>query len=213
MREISPIKLLPVIAIAVFLVSCQKELHFNDPVNAGGNGGGNNTNNIVGDYDFVGMNAHTVSIVTVSQSGQNLKTVTTSDYNTLNNSGTVKITANQVISTNNAYSIDTIMNSKTYINGLLLDDSDFPFVISSPPTSSTSSYVRNSSDSITMTGPIGFPDPSGNIATGSVGSKLSWHGDTLYMKVSTAFTQTITQGGIPANFTGTVTGTSKLKKH
>jgi len=215
MRVISAIKLLPVITIVCILASCQKEIDFNDPGNPGGNGngGGNNTNNIVGDYDFVGMTAHTTSIVSVTQLGQNLKTVTTSDYNTLNNSGTVKITANQVISTNNAYSIDTIMNSKTYIDNVLFDDSDFPFVVSSPPTSATSTYVRNSADSITMTGPMGFPDPSGNTGTGTVGSKLSWHGDTLYMKVATTFTQTITQGGVPANFTGTVIGISKLKKH
>jgi len=212
MRVMSAIKLLPVIAVVCILASCQKELSFNDPVNPGGNGNGNNTNNIVGDYDFVGMTAHTLSTVTINQLGQNLKTVTVSDYNTQNNSGTVKITANQVISTDNAYSIDTIMNSKTYINGVLMDDSDFPFIISSPPTSGTSTYVRNSSDSITLTGPIGFPDPSGNTTTGSVGARLSWYGDTLYMKVATTFTQTITQGGIPATFTGTVTGTSKLKK-
>ncbi|MFI5131302.1 MAG: hypothetical protein ACHQFX_14970 [Chitinophagales bacterium] len=213
MRSISALKLLLFIAAVCSLSSCQKELSIDvPPGNTGGNGNGNNTSNIVGEYNFVGMTAHTSSTVEVSQAGQNLKTVTVSDYNTQNNSGTVKITANQVISTDNAYSIDTIMNGKTYIDGILVDDSDFPFVVSSPPTSSTSSYVRNSTDSITITGPIGFPDPSGNISTGSVGSKLSWHGDTLYMKVATTFTQTITQGGVPATVTGTVTGISKLKK-
>jgi len=214
MRITRAINLLPFIAALVILASCQKEVSFNGPVNpgSGGGGSGNNTNNIVGDYDFVGMLAHTVSTVRVNQAGQDVKTVTVSDYNTENNTGTVKITANQMISTGVGYSIDTMMNAKTYVNGLLLDDSDFPFQVTMPATSSSSTYVRNSSDSITVTGPLGFPDPSGNTPTGSAGSKLSWHGDTLFMKVSTTFTQTINQGGIPATFTGTVNGTSKLKK-
>jgi len=201
------------IAIIIILSSCQKEVSFDSSNNQGNGGGtGNNTTNIVGDYDFVGMTAHTLSTVTISQAGQTMKTVTVSDYNTESNTGTVKITANQMISTDIAYSIDTMMNNKTYLNGLLVDDSDFPFQISSPPTSSTSAYVRNSADSITTTGALGFPDPSGNTPTGSIGAKLSFHGDTLYMKVATSFSQNIMQGGVPAALTGSVVGISKLKK-
>ena len=219
MRVKAMIKFLPILAIAVFLVSCQKEISFDNNGGSGngngnGNGnGGNNTNNIVGDYDFVGMTAHTVSSVTISQAGQTVKTVTTSDYNTGDNTGTIKITATQMIGTGVGYSVDTMVNNKTYLNGLLVDDSDVPFTFSTPPTSSTSSYVRNSSDSITMQGGLGLPDPSGNPPAGNVGAKLSWHGDTLYLKVATSFTQNITQGGIPATLTGTVNGISKLKKH
>jgi hypothetical protein len=217
MRATKIVYLLPLVALLLVFSSCQKEVSFDDPIVPGGNGngggsGGNNTNNIVGDYDYVGMTAHTLSTVNVSQAGQNMKTVTVSDYNTKDNIGTVKITSNQMISTGVGYSIDTTMNNKTYLDGLLIDDSDFPFQVTSPASGSTSTYVRNSADSVTTTGALGFPDPSGNMPTGSVGAKLSWHGDTLYMKVSTSFTQTITQGGVPATITGSVTGITKLKK-
>ncbi len=217
MRATVTLYLLGTLTLAIAFSSCQKEVSFDDPIVPGGtgngNGSGNNTNNIVGDYDFVGMTAHTLSTVMVSQAGQDMKTVTVSDYDTKSNTGTVKITATEMISTGVGYSIDTVMNNKTYLDGLLIDDSDFPFQVTSPATNSTSTYVRNSADSVTTTGALGFPDPSGNTPTGSVGAKLSWHGDTLYLKVSTSFTQTITQGGVPATVTGSVTGISKLKKH
>src|SRR5262245_47736506 len=95
-------------AFSFFLVSCQKEVSVERGGNGTGSGsgsgggsgsgsggsgsGGGNTQNIIGDYDFINMSAHTVSTVTVSILGDQMKTVTTSDYLTKNNSGTVKIT-------------------------------------------------------------------------------------------------------------------------
>ncbi|HLG38434.1 MAG TPA: hypothetical protein VI461_02160 [Chitinophagaceae bacterium] len=217
--RIATIKPLLVLSLIIVFVSCQKEASFENgggpggPGGGGGTGGGGNTSNIVGDYDFVGIVAHTKSTVTVNAAGQELKTITISDYASESNSGTVKITSNQFIGTDLAYSIDTTMNAKTYVDNVLLDDSDFPFVFSVPPTSSTSSYVRVSSDSITVTGTIGTaPDPSGTPPTGPIGVKLSWSGDTLLMKMSATVTQTIDQGGVPATVVGSVIGTTKLKK-
>jgi hypothetical protein len=209
-------KLLLLSSVIIFFTSCEKEVNFqtrNSPGGTGGTGGTNNTSNIVGDYDFVGMVAHTKSTVTVNAMGQALKTITTSDYVTKSNTGTVKITSDQFISTALAYSIDTTMNVKTFIDNVLFDDSDLPFVGSAPPTSNTSPYVRNSADSITVTGAIGVsPDPSGNTPTGPVGVKLSWLGDTLLLKVNTSFTQSITQSGVTGILTGSVNGITKLKK-
>jgi hypothetical protein len=213
MRSVNVIRLLSFFAVGFVITSCQKELSFGNGNNGGGSGGGgNSTANIAGDYDFVGLVAHTEATVTASQLGQTVKTVTVSDYVTFNNSGTLRITSNQMTSTDIAFDIDTMMNAKTYINNVLMDDSDFPFIMSSPPQSGTSTYVRNSPDSITITGPFAYPDPTGNPATGSIGSKLEWHGDTLHMKTATTYTRNITQGGIPAVFTGTVTGVQKFRK-
>jgi hypothetical protein len=209
-------KLLLLLSLIIAFTSCQKEINYatgNGPGGTGGTGGTGNINSIVGDYDFVGMTAHTQSIVTVNTQGQQLKAITVSDYVTKNNIGTVKITSNEFINTGLGYSIDTIMNVKTYIDNVLFDDSDLPFVGSAPATSSTSPYVGVSADSITVTGAFGVsPDPSGNIPTGPVGVKLSWSGDTLLLKVNTSFTQSITQGGVPGIITGSVNGITKLKK-
>lgn len=206
--------------LAIICTSCQKEVDYATSGNSGnsggtgGTGGTGNTSNIEGDYDFVGMVAHTESSVTVSAAGSEVKAVTVSDYVTKNNTGTMKITSNQLIGTDLSYSIDTTVNVKTYLDNVLFDDSDVPFTGDTPPTTDTSPYVRNSTDSITVAGFLGVPtDPSGTIPTGDVGVKLSWSGDTLLLKINTSFTQNVTQNGVPGTFVGSVKGTLRLKKH
>lgn len=206
----------------VFFASCQKEIEIDLPPSPGGGsgggggtggGGGGTNNSIIGDYDFIGMSAHTDATVTVSQAGVTMKTITTSDYISENNTGTVKITANEFISTNVGYDVDTTMHVKSYMNNVLIDESDFPFVVSAPPTSATSNYTKISADSITVSGAFGVPSsPGGPAPTGTVGAKFSWAGDTLIMRVATTINQTITQGGVPASFSGTVIGISRMKK-
>jgi hypothetical protein len=207
------IKLL-LFGLIIALVSCQKEADFQPGTGPStGTGGGGNTNNIVGDYDFVGMVAHTQSTVTVTDQGQQLKAITVSDYVTKDNVGTAKITSSEFIGTGIGYSIDTVMNVKTYIDNVLFDDSDVPYVGTVPPTSSTSPYTRVAADSITITGALGVsPNPSGAVPTGPVGVKLSWSADTLMMHINSTFTQTVTQNGVPGVITGTVIGITKLKK-
>jgi hypothetical protein len=211
-------KFLLISCVVIFLVSCQKEIsiELGSQGNGGGGGtgggtGGNNTS-IIGNWNFVGMVAHTNSSVSLTAGGDQLKTITTSDYVTQNNVGTMQITASQFISSNIAYSIDTTMHVKTYLNGVLFDEMDLPFVLTSPSSSSTSPYTRINNDSLTITGALGVPDPSGSTPTGPVGVRISWSGDTLLLKVASSFTQTVTQGGVPATVTGSVTGITKLKR-
>ena len=205
------------LSLAILFTACQKEISYatdNTSNGSGGTGGTGNTNNVEGDYDFVAMSAHTESSITVDASGSEIKAVTISDYVTKENTGTMKITPDQFISSNIGYSIDTIVNIKTYLDNVLFDDSDVPFVGTTPPTNGTTPYVRNSADSITTTGFMGIPsDPSGAIPAGPVGLKLSWSGDTLLLKVNTSFTQSVSQGGVPATMIASVKGTFKLKKH
>ena len=206
-------KLSILLTLIILFTSCQKEVNYANNNNPGNTGGTGNSNDIVGDYDFVGLAAHTNSTVTVSELGQVIKSVTVSDYVSQNNIGTVKITSGQFISSGLGYSIDTTMNVKTYQDNVLFDDSDFPFVISVPASNTTSPYSRITADSISVTGALGVaPDPSGSTPTGPVGVKLSWSGDTLLLHVNTSFTQSVTQGGIPGTITGSVNGITKLKK-
>jgi hypothetical protein len=98
------------------------------------------------------------------------------------------------------------------LNGLLIDDEDLPFSGVTPPTSSTSTYVKNSPDSITITGVFAVSQPN-TTPSGPFGSKLSWHGDTLYMNMKVTISQTINQGGVPANVVATANAISMWKKH
>ncbi len=212
------LKLLLISCVVIFLASCQKEISIelgnqgNGGTGGNGGGAGGSNNSIIGNWNFVGMEAHTSSSVSITAAGEQLKTITTSDYITENNAGTVQITASQFITNGMAYSIDTTMNVKTYINGVLFDDMDMPFVASAPSSSGTSPYTRINNDSLTVTGAFGVPDPSGSIPTGPVGIRLGWSGDTLLLKVSSSFTQTVIQGGVPATVTGSVIGITKLKR-
>jgi len=206
------------LSLTILFTACQKEVDNvtgNTSGNTGGSGNNNNsTSNIEGDYDFVGMAAHTESAITVNAAGSEVKAVTVSDYVTKENTGTMKITSDQLISTNLGYSIDTVVNVKTYLDNVLYDDSDVPFAQSAPPTNGPTPYVRVSADSITATGFLGIPsDPSGSIPTGPTGLKLSWSGDTLLMKINTTITQSVTQQGVPGTMVASVIGTFKLKKH
>ena len=88
-------------------------------------------------------------------------------------------------------------------------------MVSNPPTSTTSTYVKNSADSITVTGTFGIAQGtsgSGGTNTAPVGLKLSWSGDTLSLKVSTTLVESINQGGVPAVATSSITGITRIKK-
>jgi hypothetical protein len=219
LRTIKPILLLA--SLALMFTSCQKEVSVELGTGSGGSGSGGgtgtggsgNTNNITGSYNFVGLAAHTKSTASATEGGVQETTVTVSDYVTTDNVGTVTFSANQMSANNLGYSIDTLLNVKTYENGTLVDDSDVPFSVTIPPMSSTSPYVRISADSITVTGSvISTSDPSGTTPTGPVGVKLSWSGDTLIMKSSIKYSKVVDQGGVSVTLDNEATSTWKLKK-
>src|ERR1043166_956962 len=119
--------------LAIAFTACQKEVDYATSTTSSGTGGTsgngntNSTSNIEGVYDFIGMSVHTESAITVSAQGSEVKAVTVSDYITKDNTGTVKITSDQFISTDLSYSIDTTVNVKTYLDNVLFDDSDVPY--------------------------------------------------------------------------------------
>lgn len=126
--------------------------------------------------------------------------------------GTANITASDIVFIGVGYSIDTTANSKTYIDGVLFNEADLPFVLTVPPANTTNPYTRINNDSLNVIGALGVPNPSGATPTGPVGLKISWSGDTLLLKITSSFTQNISQGGVPGILTGFVNGVAKLKK-
>lgn len=203
-------------AAIVLLSSCQKEVSLqNDSGNGGNNQGGGNNTSIVGDWDFVGLSVQSTSIVEVSDVGIQLKTVTTGDFDSKNNSGTIKITSNQFSYSNITYDVDTVVNMQMYLNGDLLSDEEMPYVFSPTPMSNATTYVRNTNDSLTLkNGIFSLADPSqgGPVGTGEIGMKISWASDTLLLKMVTPFSRTIVNQGVPGVLSGNMTGTMKLKK-
>lgn len=218
-----------IIVVLIAISSCQKEVNFPPgqgpgPLNPGtgsngGNNNGNNNNNnnanrsIVGDYDFIGLSANIVSTTTASTAGMQQKSVTTSTYYSINNTGTIQITANQIISNGVGYDVDTLMYVKSYIGGAFMGEISMPFQVSNPPSNSSYPYVKNNADSITVNGPFGAPQgATGSVPTGQTGLRVSWSGDTLLLKVATTVNQNINMNGVSAQLTGTINGVTKLKK-
>lgn len=201
----------------VSLVACQKEVNFqNEGSQGNGNGNGTNNINIKGDWTFTGANAKTYAAITITEGTETLKSITTSDYDTQENTGSLTITDKQFIFTGIGHKVSDIAHSVTYYNGDLFDETDMPFEAVTPPTDNTSPYVRNTNDSVTLTTSLGMlPDPSGGLTptpAGPLGMKISISGDVLTLVMKTAFSNTITQAGIPAFFDAKLESIMKFKR-
>lgn len=198
--------------IGTLLTACQKEVDFQD---LGGPGTGNNNTVITGNWNFTGLNAKTNTAITVAQAGQEVKAVTTSDYSSTNNTGTLTVTNNQFIFTGIGHTVNSVANVKTYLNGILFDNTDEPFDAITPPTDNTLDYVRNSNDSLTFTNGFAIvPDPSGgttSVPAGPMGGRINVVGDILTLTIKSVVDTTFTQGGIPAVFDARLEGIMKFK--
>lgn len=221
--KIEDIRTLLLIFIAgIFFTSCQKEVGFQDLNNGstpgGGNGGGTNNINITGDWNFVGSSAKTYAAISLTEAGQTIKSITTSEYETQNNQGTLQVTDKQFIFKGITHSVDDMAHSVTYLNGILFAETDAPFQAVYPVTDQTMDYVRNTNDSLTFSNAFALvPDLSGSggtapVPTGPMGAKINLSNDTLTLILNYKAIETIVQQGVPATFEARVEGISKYKK-
>ena len=206
--------LIPV--ITAFFISCQKEVDLQNDNNPGGGTGGtgNNNKDIVGDYNFVGVDGDTKSTISMSTPIGDSKTITTAKYSSTNNSGTIKITADKFIYTDVAYSINTTQHVQLFLGSTSLGNQDLPYQEDSPASSGEEAYVKNNNDSLTFSNAIFVADNpfQGNVPPAPMGARISWKGDTLMLSIKQAFAGSISQAGTPADFSGSVVGVMKLKK-
>src|SRR5687767_12679526 len=134
-------------AAITLLVACQKERSF-DTAQAGTSGGGG-SNSIIGTWKFIQMEAKTNSTVTASDPSMGaVKTVTTSEYTTIKNAGSLKIDDTKMSSIDVSYSIDAIAKGYFYENNTLIDEVELPMQFVLPPTNYTASYKKIGNDSI-----------------------------------------------------------------
>jgi hypothetical protein len=212
MKKMRLLLLIPV--LSAFVISCQKEADLqNDGPGTGT--GSNNNRDIVGDYDFVGIDGDTKATIVFAPPLGNAKTVTSTKYTSTNNSGTIKITSDKLIYTDVAYSVNTTARTQIYLGNALLSEEDEPYEEENPATSGEETYVKNSNDSLTFTNAIFLADDpfQTNLPPAPMGARISWKGDTLLLRVKSTFSGPISQPGAPAgDFTGSVDGVMKLKK-
>jgi hypothetical protein len=205
---------LSVAAFITLLVfsACQKERSFqNDadqqPGTGGPSGPGSGTGTaaaIKGDWKFINNVVKTHVTVEVNDAGQNMKSTTESNYTTENNGGTLTITDNQFLFKGITYAANSTAHSKTWLNGLLVNEIDLPFNAATPPTDYTFDYVRNSADSITFpNGSSLMPGAPGSAGpmTGPLGARISVTAGVLTVNAIMNNKSTIDQGGTPAAIT------------
>ena len=203
MKTFSLSKIVLFLCLVTSLASCQKEVSFQEDQDPGGDPPpGPGANDILGDWNFIGEEVDTRASLAIVESGSEIKAVTTSSYITTENTGSAKITANQFIFTGISTRVTTVANTKTYLDGILFDDTDTPFDEVTPPTDNTADYVRNSPDSITFPNAFALVPDVGGTGTptlnGPLGARISVSNDTLTMRIKSGFVRNVIESGIPA---------------
>lgn len=195
MRSITPFL---IGSILLTLVACQKEQSIdtlNGAPGTGGSTGGGNTNGSnteKGTWKFLYMRGITSSTIEYTFAGDKIKSVTLSDYTTDNNGGTLKFDGSTMTGTALTYSVDFLAKGYFYTNNVLEDSLEVPYGYSIPPTSSTASYKKVTSDSIyVQAGALTVVGSSGTTPSSAGGYKLAWNGDQMTMTAT--FDQSTTQ--------------------
>lgn len=201
------------LAIAITaLASCSKEESL-EPDNNNNNGGA--TQEFIGTYDFLYMAAHTESDITMTVSGETMRSVTISDYVSKENTGTFEFTAKEMKSTGVGYKIDTTAKAWSYTNGQLDGEFEAPFTFSVSGYNSSGAYKLVGTDSIySESGFASVPTGSGqtNVPIEPSGTKFYWSGDTLTFYGQYAAVETQTQGGVVATVKQSAKHVTRLLK-
>jgi hypothetical protein len=169
-----------------------------------------------GTYKFISLTAHTQSNVNESIGAVSSSTTAVTDYTTTNNAGTVVITADMISATGLTYAVSTDVRGAVFLNGQFQDSLNFPFDVSLPATSSSSSYKLIGSDSLYFSAG-GFltsvaPPSGGTVPTTGSGGRFTFHADTLILTSSVKQSTTQVQQGTTIKTDDFATETVRLKK-
>lgn len=171
-------------AILFSFTACKKD-------NNSSSGG---TSSLSGNWTFTGMHATTSSTVVDNGGGFNTKIVTTSDYKTTANGGTVAISGNTMTGTGITYAANIIAFATEYEDDVLLDtfSTSLPFTV--PATNSTSQFEVIGKDSIHYTGSNLFGS-GGSGTPAATGSKFSISGNILTLTSNVVQDKVQDEGG------------------
>ncbi len=218
MKMIKMKPLFLICAIAVFIVSCRKEVNLQDLTNpppGGGSGSGNN-NSIIGKWNFVGMTAHSKTTITAGTGIDEEKIISSYGFISQQNKGTITIDASKFTSAGIGYSIDTVVNTEMYLGGVLFDTLETDFQIDMPLSSGSVAYQAIGTDSIYFESGFITLEPSGGAgtptATTPAGYKISWLSDTLVLKMQQSKASIQNVNGVQAQVVNNISQMVKLKK-
>lgn len=184
MRKITPFLVLS--SFLLLLIACQKEQSL-ETLGAtpgtggpGGGGGGGSTNGTeVGTWKF--LNAKQVYSQTseVDMGTGVMKTVSSTDFTTINNSGTIKFDGTTAAVTDVGASVNATMKVSTYLGGSLLNSQNVPLTGDMPATSFDATYKKIGTDSLYFADGFIEINAGGSGPTSGTGYKLKWDGDKM----------------------------------
>ncbi|MBS1916128.1 MAG: hypothetical protein JST87_07615 [Bacteroidetes bacterium] len=188
-------------ALCVIIVSCKKS-----------NSSSSQGNTITGNWYFVSEKVNTQSVVEQNSGGTDVKDVTTFNYVTTYDSGTVNITSSTMAFSGLTYYISGTAFDTTYENNVLTDTASTPVSYYVAPSSSSSSYTMVGTDSVYFPAG-GFGTPPGTTAGAAYGAKIAFLADTA-MTLTSNFSKDSTGYlyGMPATFTSRATMVTTLHR-
>jgi hypothetical protein len=162
--------------IVLFIfASCQKEIS-SDLL------GQTTPNDLPGTWKFINSHVTTNSNVEIFDQFADVKTITVSDYVTMNNQGSLQFSDSVMTTTGVSYDVSTTAKSYTYLDGNLDDSTDFPFSFSLPSSSSAGPYKRIGTDSIySPGGTLAQVTGATGVQSAPGGYRYAITGDTLLL--------------------------------
>jgi hypothetical protein len=155
-----------ILSIVICFVSCSKDNNSTA------------TSSLSGSWNFKGIHANTWNSAQDVEAGIIFKDVTTSDYTTTGNAGSVSISGNIMTGTGIAYSADMLMLVTEYQDGIVTDTFSTSLPFSIPPTNSSSTFEIIGTDSIHFIG-SSLIGSGGSGTPAATGAKFSIAADML----------------------------------
>lgn len=178
--------------LSIFFFACQKEADLQGVSSNGTNG--NSGIDLSGTWKFINFRAKTLATNEVVTGSYSLKTVTTSDYTSENNTGTVVFDAGNMSYDNLSYSINAIAHATTYENGAIVDTISIPLQVAIQPAKGQATFTLVGSDSLYFKNG-GFTMGGASQTSKPSGAKINREQDKLYLTQNVAETKnTVSQG-------------------
>ena len=200
--------LLVILALGLFLTSCQKD---SDPV-------ANTNDKLFGTWNFIGMTASVKNTIVAGTGVDQEKMITSYPITAANPTGTVTIDSKNIKTSGISYSFETTVKSQFYLGGSLEDTFDDPFEGTMPASSATTTYKTVGTDSIHLeSGLITFDQTAGGMSgipqqTIPQDFKISWENDVLVLTFAITHNMMQVINGFDAQVQIQATQVIRLKK-
>jgi|GEM_PF-673669 len=141
------------IAVVVMSISCQKETSKEGggggaPTDTTGNSGGDTSNTERGNWKFVSFHVTILQTNEYTQDTNEIKTITTTEYTTENNSGTISFNGSTMTTNAVTFSINTTANTLVYVDDVFADSLNFPITTTLTPQTTSADYKKIGADSL-----------------------------------------------------------------